>query len=72
MSELINESNDENDVLIVANLSNDDILEVEPIYNALQDVKDTANLLVAFMKLYRRIAPKVKFEKAFADGNLHI
>lgn len=41
-------------------------------HDALQDVKDTANLLIAFMKLYRRIAPKVKFEKAFADGNIHL
>ena len=47
-------------------------LSSENSHDALQDVKDTANLLVAFMKLYRRIAPKVKFEKAFADGNLHI
>ena len=41
-------------------------------HDALQDVKDTANLLIAFMKLYRKCAPKVKFEKAFADGNIHL
>ena len=44
----------------------------ENAHDALQDVKDTANLMIGFMKLHRRIAPKIKFEKAFADGNLHI
>ena len=44
----------------------------ENAHDALQDVKDTANLMIGFMKLYRRVAPKIKFEKAFADGNLHI
>jgi len=44
----------------------------ENAHDALQDVKDTANLMIAFMKLHRRIAPKVKFEKAFADGNIHL
>jgi len=41
-------------------------------HDALQDVKDTANLLIAFMKLYRKMAPKIKFEKAFADGRIHL
>jgi len=44
----------------------------ENAHDALQDVKDTANLMIGFMKLHRRIAPKIKFEQAFADGNLHI
>ena len=44
----------------------------ENAHDALQDVKDTANLMIGFMKLYRRMAPKVKFEKAFADGKIHI
>ena len=44
----------------------------ENAHDAMQDVKDTANLMIAFMKLHRRIAPKVKFEKAFADGNIHL
>jgi DNA polymerase III epsilon subunit-like protein len=44
----------------------------ENAHDALQDVKDTANLMIGFMKLHRRIAPKIKFEKAFAAGNLHI
>ena len=41
-------------------------------HDALQDVKDTANLLIAFMKLYRKMSPKIKFEKAFADGRIHL
>ena len=32
----------------------------------------TANLLIAFMKLYRKMSPKIKFEKAFADGRIHL
>ena len=44
----------------------------ENAHDAMQDVKDTANLMIAFMKLHRRIATKVKFEKAFADGNIHL
>ena len=44
----------------------------ENAHDALQDVKDTANLMIKFMKLHRRIAPKIKFEKAFADGNFEI
>jgi len=47
-------------------------MDKENAHDALQDVKDTANLLIAFMKLYRKFAPKVKFEKAFADGNIHL
>ena len=41
-------------------------------HDALQDVKDTANLLIAFMKLYRKMSPKIKFEQAFADGRIHL
>tara|TARA_Y100001963_G_scaffold58553_1_gene81927 strand:+ start:26680 stop:27363 length:684 start_codon:yes stop_codon:yes gene_type:complete len=44
----------------------------ENAHDAKQDVLDTANLMIAFMKLHRRIAPTVKFEKAFADGNIHL
>ncbi|MAF25448.1 hypothetical protein CL634_07730 [bacterium] len=44
----------------------------ENAHDAMQDVKDTANLMIAFMKLHRRVSPKVKFEKAFADGNIHL
>ena len=34
------------------------------------DVEDTANILIRFMKFYRSMAPKTKFEKSFADGKL--
>ena len=44
----------------------------ENAHDAKQDVLDTANLMIAFMKLHRRVAPTVKFEKAFADGNIHL
>ena len=47
-------------------------MDKENAHDALQDVKDTANLLIAFMKLIRRVSPSVKFEKAFADGNIHL
>ena len=38
-------------------------------HDALQDVKDTANLLIRFLKMQRKFASKVQFEKAFADGS---
>tara|TARA_R110000744_G_scaffold174750_3_gene293507 strand:+ start:693 stop:1385 length:693 start_codon:yes stop_codon:yes gene_type:complete len=41
----------------------------ENAHDALQDVKDTANILIKFMKLHRELSPKVKFEKAFANKN---
>ena len=44
----------------------------ENAHDALQDVKDTANLMIGFMKLHRRVAKKVTFEKAFADGKVHV
>jgi len=47
-------------------------MDKDNAHDALQDVKDTANLLIGFMKLYRKFAPTVKFEKAFADGHIHL
>ena len=44
----------------------------ENAHDALQDVYDTAEILIKFMKLHREISPKVKFEKAFADGRIHL
>ena len=41
-------------------------------HDALQDVKDTANMMIGFMKLHRRFAPQIRFEKAFADGKTHL
>jgi DNA polymerase III epsilon subunit-like protein len=45
-------------------------LSKENAHDALQDVKDTALVLIKFLKLYRRFAPKVQFEKALANETL--
>ena len=44
----------------------------EDAHDALQDVKDTANIMIRFFTFYRSLATKVKFEKAFADGNFYV
>ena len=44
----------------------------EGAHDALQDVKDTANMMIRFFKFYRSLAPKTKFEKAFSDGNFYV
>lgn len=41
-------------------------------HDALQDVKDTANILIKFLKLQRSLSKKIKFEKAFAKGGLYV
>jgi|TARA_R110002020_G_scaffold194354_11_gene395179 DNA polymerase III epsilon subunit-like protein len=41
-------------------------------HDALQDVKDTANILIKFLKFQRKISEKTKFEKAFADGEFYV
>ena len=41
-------------------------------HDALQDVKDTANMMIRFMKFHRSLSSKTKFDKAFADGDFHI
>jgi DNA polymerase III epsilon subunit-like protein len=43
-------------------------------HDALQDVKDTANILIRFLKLQRNIINnnKVQFKNAFANGNFDI
>lgn len=40
----------------------------EGAHDALKDVKDTANILIRFLKLHRNISNKVKFKSAFAVG----
>lgn len=47
-------------------------LSDENAHDALQDVKDTANIMIRFMKFQRSLASRTKFEKAFADGNLYV
>lgn len=39
----------------------------EGAHDALKDVKDTANILIRFMKLHRSIAAKVKFRGSFIN-----
>tara|TARA_R110002110_G_scaffold124082_9_gene301355 strand:- start:190 stop:882 length:693 start_codon:yes stop_codon:yes gene_type:complete len=44
----------------------------ENAHDALQDVKDTANILIKFLKFQRSIAEKTKFEQAFARQEFYI
>lgn len=41
-------------------------------HDALQDVKDTANILIKFMKTHRTVYRNLKIEKAFADGEFYV
>jgi len=41
-------------------------------HDALQDVKDTANILIKFLVMQRNLSEKIVFEKAFANGKLYI
>ena len=41
-------------------------------HDALQDVKDTANILIKFLKFQREICGKTKFQKAFASGEFYV
>jgi DNA polymerase III epsilon subunit-like protein len=41
-------------------------------HDALQDVKDTANLMIKFMKFQRTLLEKTKFQKAFANGEVYV
>jgi DNA polymerase III epsilon subunit-like protein len=40
----------------------------EGAHDALKDVKDTADILIRFLRLHRNISNKVKFKSAFAVG----
>lgn len=44
----------------------------EKSHDALQDVKDTANILIRFLVMQRNLSKKIKFEKAFASGDFYI
>lgn len=44
----------------------------ENAHDALQDVKDTANLMIKFMKTHRAVYRNLKLEKAFANGNTYV
>jgi DNA polymerase III epsilon subunit-like protein len=41
-------------------------------HDALQDVKDTANIMIKFMRTHRAVYRNLKLEKSFADGDLYI
>jgi hypothetical protein len=47
-------------------------LSKENAHDALQDVKDTANILIKFMKTHRTVYRNLKIEKAFADGERYV
>ena len=47
-------------------------MSTENAHDALQDVKDTANLMIKFMKTHRAVYRTLNIEKAFADGELYI
>lgn len=41
-------------------------------HDALQDVKDTANIMIKFMKTHRAVYKNLKIDKAFAEGGLYV
>ena len=41
-------------------------------HDALQDVKDTANILIKFLLMQRSLSKKIKFEKAFGNGEFYV
>ena len=41
-------------------------------HDALQDVKDTANLMIKFMKTHRAVYQNLNIDKAFANGDLYV
>lgn len=47
-------------------------LSLDNAHDALQDVKDEANIFIKIMKTHRAVYQNMNFDKAFADGNLYI
>ena len=47
-------------------------LSKENAHDALQDVKDTANIMIKFMKTHRAVYKKLTIDKAFANGELYV
>jgi DNA polymerase III epsilon subunit-like protein len=47
-------------------------LSTENAHDALQDVKDEANIFIKLMKTHRSVYQNISFDKAFADGNLYV
>lgn len=47
-------------------------LGFENAHDALQDVKDEANIFIKLMKTHRAVYQNMNFDKAFANGNLYV
>jgi DNA polymerase III epsilon subunit-like protein len=47
-------------------------LATENAHDALQDVKDSANIFIKLMKTHRAVYQNMNFDKAFANNNLYI
>lgn len=47
-------------------------LSRENAHDALQDVKDSANIFIKLMKTHRAVYQNMNFDKAFASGNLYV
>ena len=47
-------------------------LSTENAHDALQDVKDTANIFIKLQKSRRAVYRNMKFDNAFVDGDLFI
>jgi len=47
-------------------------LSKENAHDALQDVKDSANIFIKLMKTHRSVYQNITFDKAFANGNLYV
>lgn len=47
-------------------------LSKENAHDALQDVKDSANIFIKLMKTHRAVYQNMNFDKAFANGNLYV
>jgi DNA polymerase III epsilon subunit-like protein len=47
-------------------------LSSENAHDALQDVKDSANIFIKLMKTHRAVYQNMNFDKAFASGELYI
>lgn len=47
-------------------------LNTDNAHDALQDVKDSANIFIKLMKTHRAVYQNMNFDKAFADGSLYV
>ena len=47
-------------------------LSTENAHDALQDVKDTANIFIKLLKTHRAVYQNIELDKAFANGNLYV